>query len=184
MLVRLTAALGVACGLLSFVGQAQAEDRSLFVDQIGSGAVVPAPNIDPGQGTGISNPMARQMRNMAPALPGGDRNTVTALQAGTGNRGNLQIIGRNNGAILTQLGVNLSSTLSIQGGANSVAVDQRGANLDSDISVDGANKTIVHLQRGNGNAPDAAAIELTGTERETMLVLDTERGRRVRASRR
>jgi hypothetical protein len=176
----------MAASVLMFMASSSvmADSEAAFVRQIEGAQRAPVPESSPvaafsspGHGT-INSIDVNYLDELA--LPGQGRQISTIIQRGDRNRAKVSVQGGNNATLQRQTGVDLTSSILVSGGRNAIAVDQRGVGLTSDIDVLGANKKILHLQRGRGTNNASVPLLYTGAEPETVLVLDTPKGRLIK----
>lgn len=114
------------------------------------------------------------------SLLGSTTNLSIIHQKGTLSSATVSIIGRQNATLQMQRGALNQSQIDIEGRQNRILVDQKGMRLNSDINVTGGeNKTVLHIQRGHGNLLNSSPIDLSGSDAQRMIVVDTARGRRI-----
>ncbi len=182
-----------ACMFASWALPAVAQVDQVFVEQVADGgesatnsnAAPPGAEIDV---RGAPNEFGSRgnLLTLSPlgdrafrAVPAGSANLAVIRQGGDNNSALSVVSGLGNLTVQQQRGVFNDSRVALEGNRNRLLVDQEGRRLESDVvgrRVSG--RTVVHLQRGRANYPFAGPIDVGRLVSNTVVVVDTPRGRR------
>ncbi len=163
------------CFAFGFVAlnQSPAHGEDVFISQVDPAAAsFEAPFADE----------TNALRTTLQSEMGTERNVAHVVQSGYLNAAVQHVSGTGNVVLQSQQGNLLNSTVLLSGHDNGIAVDQQGSNFESNVIVNGENKLLIHFQRDAHAAVAAQPITMTGSDAETLLVLDTPFGRLTKSA--